>query len=244
MRRVTLILLFALAIPVATYAMGEGRLFAAVGNIFQSSVALVAYGFMAGVLLGYFIGRMIKSSRKKTAHHRSIPQQQDSGWPIPNLAEVSKDLEGENAGLKEELKRLGIERDEYKRHLAETEYLLNTPQVEYKGHNTRVEAEILYYLQPTTDGMFKVSGKVNNAAEALYQLRCKNSSEATIQFIDTPENAAHALQNEHSWILSACERNNIATANTYAIRTDIPGKAMLRGADWEIVQKAKITYIG
>jgi hypothetical protein len=102
----------------------------------------------------------------------------------------------------------------------------------------------LYYLQPATDGRFRAVNMVNNAADALYALTYQNDnpSEATLKFIDTKENALLAVQNESNWILVACERSNVPTEQTTSIRTDVPGKAVLSSGEWEIIQKARITY--
>jgi hypothetical protein len=244
MKKVQFILLCAITTPLASYAAGEGRLFIAAGKMFQSVGALVVYGVIAGALLGFLIARKMKPSRKKSSRNRQMPMQQDATPQPWHVSGGTKDLEKEKAELTLELKKVESERDEFKRRLTETEYLLKGPQAELKQQVKNPGVQTLYYLQPTTDGLFKVSGNVKHAAEALYQLSCNSASEATIRFIDTAENVSYAVQNEVSWILSACERSNISTANTYSIRTDVPGRAILRGDDWEIVQKAKITYIG
>lgn len=179
--------------------------------------------------------------------------------------QVDKEPEHKVFQLEEELKQCRYEAQELRRALAEAERFSlaglsqkeqsagsasgQTDKTDKRENENNAEPDVqgtatIYYLQPTADGRFKEVSKVNSAAEALYEISYQKSgpSVASFKFIDTQDNVFLAIQNEATWILTACERSNIPTDDTRSIQTDVPGEARLENGEWRIVLKAKITY--
>lgn len=216
------------------------------------------YGLLAGAALSWVWLR-----RKGNANQGTIRAKTKT--PVargPEQNEVRDIvLEKELLSLEQKLKVCQYESDRLKRLLAETEqFAMVAPlqsdkekpliQDEATGQSKRPDVETqgittMYFLQPATNGCFKAMSEKETAAEALYMLRYRNDnpSEASVHFIDTPENTFLAIQNEPTWILVACERSNIPREHTRSIRTDVPGTAILKNGEWEILYKAKITYV-
>lgn len=170
-----------------------------------------------------------------------------------SMARIIKEQEQQMLILEEQLKLAQVECRELRRQLDEAEQLAGagamqpasaTEENDDEAPVTAAEPVVLYYLQPSEDGRFRENSRVDTATEAVYRLQCKDArqQEATFSFIDTPDNVFLAVQHEANWILTACERSNLPGDSTRSIRTEQPGKATLRDGDWEILQKAKITY--
>jgi hypothetical protein len=212
-----------------------------------SKPVLLGYGIIAGIAGGYVLGFRKKVLHKPANHNRH--QQADSELENKyfDLETRFKKTEHENQQLKRQLaeaEQFSIKADEQKRDTIQTETEKIFDQA-LKPKPQMQETTTEYYLQPGANSRFKEISKVNNITEALYILTYQNDNptEAELKFIDTPDNAFLAVQNEPTWILVACERNNVPTEHTTSIRTDIPGKAILKNGEWEILQKAKITYV-
>jgi len=169
-----------------------------------------------------------------------------------NLRQELQELDRRYTLQEEEIKRLRHEKEELKRALDEAEQFSRTESADVAvvaspddAPAALPEGGVCYYLQPSAESRFKESSKVRTEADALYKLwyQGNNPEEAYFLFIDSPDNVYLSVQNEQTWILVACERSNIPTDNTRSIRTDTPGKAVWRNGEWEILQKAKITYL-
>jgi len=202
---------------------------------------LFAAGMVAGILLAW----IFRSSRRKPKKRNTLAEIAAGG----NGAAGKDDLPEQKVfELELSLRTARKENDDLRRLLAEAEELAKIRYQEIlPGQMPASEdkpAEILYFLQPGSDGRFKEAGKVAQASEAVYELQIipDRPAEASFRFIDTPANVSLAIQNEPTWILSACEKNNLLQHATSSIRTDMPGKVIRKDGDWEIVQKARITY--
>lgn len=228
-----------------------------VEHLLISKPALVCYGLIVGVLIGMVLARRRRAMSTSIKKKPAVSLQRK----FMENHEVDEELERKYYSLEIELKKNQDKNRELERDLAESRLLSNDDRVQ-ETVNVRQEPEscndvnlnidseatrtiLLYFLQPSREGWFKEAGRIDNAAEALYELsyQSKNPEEASLKFIDTPSNVFLAVQNEPTWILVACERSNVPFENTSSIRTDIPGKAVLKNGEWEIVQKAMITYI-
>lgn len=185
--------------------------------------------------------------KKATKTRPDIP-----GESMESMARTIKELEQEILILEEQLKLAQVECRELRRQLDEAEQLAGAGSIQQAaeaGNNEPVvsaaEPVVLYYLQPSEDGRFLENSRVDTVTEAVYRLQCQDAQlqEASFSFIDTPDNVFLAVQHEAAWILTACERSNLPGDNTRSIRTDRTGKATLRNGDWEILQKAMVTYL-
>lgn len=212
------------------------------------------------LIAGIIAGTLLSKSRLLAAKGKSSrPEDKKTSTRKTPEGRSSKGSEQSVYDLEDQLRRAQYTVEELKRRLAEMEKLVeaNTldtmPEIAEPGLGKQNVAagyeqplirEPLYFLQPTTEGWFMEAGQVAERAEALYVLNRKDgrTDEASVQFIDHPANTSMALQNESSWILVACERSNIISAGTTSIRTDAPGKAILKNGAWQIIVKAKITY--
>ncbi len=216
-----------------------------------STPALMTYALIAGVGLALLWAKM----SRKTQHKAPVRQPR----PIsPSSAPVSlqeQEPEDRIFQLEEALKQCRYEQEQLKRELAEAEQLSLTvvPERPYPVRETGddeppaqpVPVTTLYYLQPSAEGRFLQTSKVAAAEEALYIFHCRedNPDVASFSFMDRPRNTFLAVQNEPTWILPACERSNLPNDDTASIRTDIPGEAVWKEGVWEIIRKAKITYL-
>ena len=221
---------------------------------------MVCYGFVAGIMLGRIFFFRKRASGLPGSEKVTMAAAGSERPKPPSGAEEK--LEQQYYQLEEKLKSVLDENRRLERTLAEYEQLSRLPQPENVSQDsgdsmaenngmdrTDSLAEVpetvsLYYLQPTRDGFFREAGKVSSAADALYELRYQidNPVEASFKFIDSPNKVFIAVQNEQSWILVACERSNVPSGDTQSIHTDTHGKALRREDEWEIVQKAMITY--
>lgn len=222
-------------------------------SFFLSKTAVFAYGMIGGIIVavGIVLLSVERISHKPHGNKKGTIAERKNEWEQQELEgkyndalDKCRNLEAKIETLKSEL---ATARQIQKPGRAEIENTATSDPNEIKTQHTTAEqgSTTLYYLQPATDNRFREQSKVSNAADALYVLTYQNNnpSEATLKFIDTPENTSLAVQNESTWILVACERSNIPTERTRSIRTDTPGKAILRNKEWEILQKAKITYL-
>jgi hypothetical protein len=222
-----------------------------------SSEAIAFYGFAIGFSIGIFWPR-----KKKYAHQKR--HSSDNGSQIDNDLRDADSLrltlrrqEDNFFKLETKLKDCESEKNIIKRKLDEAErlseieirerdqYLLKEEGNDKSDKSGSINTTTAYYLKPSKDGIFKESSKVNKMMDALYELTYQNEnpSEATLAFVDSADNVFGALQNEGTWLLVACERNNFPTPQTKSIRTDEPGRVVFKNGEWQIVQKAKITYI-
>lgn len=229
------------------------------GNDLASKPAFACYGIIAGLVIGLLWSRIRVAKNKK-------PDKPGRQTPNPGLSGQTqledRELEYKNMQLEEELKKCRYQNETFKRELDEALKFSLTEaaqtikpkpekdnsavnQEEYEQETRNQETTTLYYLQPAADGRFREMSKVHSAADALYEISYQNNNpgEASLKFIDSPGNAFLAIQNEPTWILVACERSNIPSDHTHSVRTDIPGKAVWKNGEWEILEKAKITYI-
>jgi hypothetical protein len=222
-----------------------------------SKPAFACYGVIAGLAMGLVLSRKWAASNKRPGRRRG----NSPGPQLPRQTQFAdSELEHKFIKLEEELKRCRYQNEAFKRELDEalkfstTEITQNIkPAKDIRSIDTQAnEGEAIvtgittiYYLQPSADGRFKEMSKVNTAADALYELCYQNNNpdEASLKFIDSSGNAFLAIQNEQTWILVACERSNIPSDHTHSVRTDKPGKAVRKNGEWEILEKAKITYI-
>lgn len=226
-----------------------------------SKPAIGLYGMAAGLAIGLAVARQRAAKLKKRAANKERTPG-DTG-DLLSLHTALGQHEQLIAELQFKLKASTHEQDMLKRSLAEAEQFSATP-VRQRGPDIDqddipenksqpavtkasglTDTTTLYYLKPSKEGSFKDSSKVKRPEEALYQLtyRNENPAQAALTFVDLPDNVYGAVQNEATWLLVVCERSNLPTPQTTSIRTDLPGIAVLKNGDWEVLQKAKITYV-
>lgn len=211
-----------------------------------SAAAIGICAFIAGLLLGVVIVRNIRQKhRRRRVVLPSVAAAEpkpDAGTDTPVVYKADRELEEENSRLRMKLSQLQEDNAALQRELQETNRLLQAGSPDCREIKVQAGSQsVRYFLQPT-DGKFSEGSNVSDVADALYELNCEGA-EASFRFVDTPDNVQLAVQYESTRIFVACERSNMPDSHTHSIRTDIPGKAVLRGEDWEIVQKAKITYL-
>lgn len=223
-------------------------------------IELPIIGFFC-IAVGFAIG-IFWPRKKKYTHHKRRPS--DNGRQTDNdLSDVNplrlrlQQQEDIVFNLETKLKDCESEKNTIRRLLDEAErlsaieiqerdiYHLNEGRNSKTAKPESINATTIYYLKPSKDGMFREPSKVNKMMDALYALTYQNEnpSEATVAFVDSADNVFGALQNEATWLLAVCERSNFPTPQTKSIRTDEPGRAVFKNGEWEVVQKAKITYI-
>jgi hypothetical protein len=222
-------------------------------NFFLSKTAVFGYGMVAGIALavGIVFLSIEKVSHKPSGNKKRTATEREKEYKLQELEEKYNLALTECINLKSKIATLESDlakaREQQPTGMQETESMVmrDPNRTEAQHVPTELGSTSIYYLQPATDSRFREQGRVSHATDALYVLTYQNNnpSEATLKFIDTPENTSLAVQNESTWILVACERSNIPTEHTTSIRTDTPGKAILRNKEWEILQKAKITYL-
>ncbi|WP_118973906.1 hypothetical protein [Taibaiella koreensis] len=252
MRHTLLILLVCLAVSCTSDAAPAGSDDVA-EPVWTSAAALIAYGLVAGLAAGWFAAGF-GSKRLKPQRERPSKTPYDAG------ATADAGLEQKYYTLVEREKKLQEAHRKQERLFAEYRRLYgpkDKPQKEpahavgeqpdaLPEENQQVrEPARLYFLQPSGDGRFIEANSVADAGNALYELCCSNDQpeEASLRYIGSPRYTSFAIEHEATWILVACERSNLPSPQTQAVRTDTPGKAIYQDGIWQIVEKIKITYV-
>lgn len=200
--------------------------------------------FVSGCLTGWVLNALRRSKKKSTSSRLKKHAVNDNMQAAIHKADAA--LEHNVSDLECKLKQAKAENAALKRQLAEAEEFAKpgSKVPVLSAESPKQQSMTLYFLQPSTDGCFGETARVKTAADGLYELsvRQDNPSSALVTFINMPENVSLALQNEPTWILVACERSNIPAPHTRSINTDVPGIAVLRNGEWQVKQKAKISY--
>ncbi len=258
MRNIFFLIFLTVILPACAPDTGHTDAGATLWDYFDTKPFWAGYGLLAGAALGWILLRKKGSANQGRTRAKTkapdVQRQEQSG--VRDTV-----LEKELLSLEQKLKVCQYENDQLKRLVAETEQFAKASPLQSDKEGPLIQEKVaeqserpdpetqgittMYFLQPSINGRFKAMSEKETAAEALYMLRFRNDnpSEASVHFIDTPENTFLAIQNEPTWILVACERSNIPRDNTRSIRTDVPGTAVLKNGEWEILHKAKITYV-
>lgn len=213
-------------------------------SFFYSAPAFALYGLVTGLVIGILFSR-----RRHAAKRRRRREHQYTGASLVTAAEPlvrGSWSDREYLDLLQKFDALKSRNEDLQRENAELSKW-NASAVTPPEPPVPVPATpeaILYFLQPT-EGKFKESGRVARASDALYELTPDRAggTEGTFRFVSVPDNVSMAVQNESNWILVACDRNNLPTTRTQRIQTETPGSVVKRGADWEILKKARISYV-
>lgn len=256
MRNTLVAIFFVSMFSACTSGTGNGDI--PIADYLVSRPVLAGFFMIVGAAVCLLYLRIIRRS-ESAARSRA-------GDRRPVASQVEKEQEHSVFQLEEALKQCRYEAQELRRALAEAERFSSaelsqkqqsasaaskqTDEMDKRREGDKVDPDLqgdttVYYLQPSADGRFKEMSKVDSAAEALYELSYQKGhpSVASLKFIDAPGNVFLAIQNEATWILTACERSNIPTDDTRSIQTDAPGEARLNNGEWLIIRKAKITYV-
>ena len=226
-------------------------------KVIDSKLVLIGFSLILGGGLGFLLGRTKNPLSKISEGDQT--QKSVSNTSHSYQSEISN-LETQNNTLRHQLRKKDDEIKELKRQQGEDQYrsekgnkqanIIKRSDSSQLAHPQTQQAvqnlSTLYFLQPTIDGKFKESSRVQERENAIYELSFdkRNGREAKLRFIASNAITSFAIQNEPTWILVACERKNLPSEATKTIHTEEPGAApYLSSGEWEITQKAKITYV-
>lgn len=218
-----------------------------------SGSALLAFA------LGFALGKIVKrefSASPRNVEERGCSEKRSTEQQGGASAYDMLVLEKKNEGLEKEVKEAGRKIAELKRKLDEQEKLLNSGSSKALSNRSRQAGKqnlsdpptedrgVTFYMpQPNMLGRFQESSKTSDATNALYEfvISPRNPQVAKFKFIARGMLLRNAIGNEPTWIAAACERTNQPSDNTTSVHSDY-GRATLKDGEWEITDKAKITY--
>jgi hypothetical protein len=210
-----------------------------------SMIALLGSG-VAGILIGaagmWFMNKRRGGNEEEETgndNSREAAQGDDGGFVSQWKAEQ------EMVRLTDLNKKLLSEGEQLRRENAELEQLLKTSQNPVMTSIDHSREVIFYMPQPNMNGRFQEASKRPDAANALYAFRLdkENTNLASFEFIAQDAYLNAAIGNEPTWIAVACDRTNQPSGTTSRVKTESPGRAILKNGEWEITRKARITYL-